>query len=215
MSIKAVSFGGRSDIKKITLGGGVLFEKQASVVFNQLIPNPTFADTSFWKYKKTYAFTVSDNVGRFVCNTATAGTNDVAVRANAPVDVLVGRSYYFGFSAKLPKGTAGRIFYAVNDGIASNVIWINYTAGQWTRFEGILTINEKNAGDTGYTGYSHATGFWVPLKGNTGAAVGDEYLLRDAMVVDLTAMYGAGNEPTLAAFRAAYPLDSYPYTPLQ
>ena len=215
MSIKAVTVGGRSDIKKITIGGGTLFEKQASIQFNQLIPNPTFTTTDFWKFKNTYALTVADNVGTCMCNKKTTGTNPYSLRACAPLNVLIGHVYYFGISVLLPFGNWGKLVYAVGDGIASNEVGVYYTAGVWSRLEALLTPKEYMEEETGYTGSGNTTGFWVPLKGNQPAAIGDQYSIRDAMCVDLTEMYGAGNEPTLAEFRAAYPLDSYPYTPIQ
>ena len=58
-------------------------------------------------------------------------------------------------------------------------------ANKWTRYSRI-----RNAGSSGYNGY-----YFVPYPTIDTAQVGDKVQIKSAISIDLTLMFGAGNEP--------------------
>lgn len=213
MSIKAVTIGGRSDIKKVTIGGGTLFQKSSGggAPTNQLIPNPFFADTSYYQWRHMTLDSVSDGVGTLTTtNNRTGTTFTWGMRLWAYMDVTAGHVYYFGVSVLLATSASyTKMRYEKGADLKSNELRFEHLVqGQWLRAEGLLTMTETVASaDLGR--------FDLSMNGNAAYSIGMTSYVKDCFCVDLTEMYGAGNEPTLAEFRAAYPLDAYPYAPLQ
>lgn len=93
--------------------------------------------------------------------------------------------------------------------VASSVGAFDDSSLSWQRSEGIGTISQGDAG----------SGKWLAFRlqdgTGTGAAtraVGDWMEVKDALFIDLTQMFGAGNEPsTVEEFKALFPNDSYAY----
>ena len=194
------------DVKKVERGGVVLWEKKTGPS-NQLIPNGNFADTSFWAFRRVEFVDVTNNVATLRCIEAQNNTNNISNRLCAPINLTNGHKYYVCADMKLPKGTRTTLYIAQNDaGKIASIIDI--AVGAWKRYDAILTSNLN------ITGNGYRDGIWYGLKGDAPSVVGDIYYVKNCMCVDLTAMYGAGNEPTKEQFRSEYTEDYYPYKPL-
>lgn len=161
-----------------------------TLVWNQLCSNGNFA--SNWTYSNASG-SVSNNVLTF---TATA-TNGYT-RANVKSGTVTNGHKYLGTIDVKCTSSASLIIYF--DPSANNVSRIGKTFGtDWETASIIWTSN--TTGDN-----------WYPRVYDNRASGWDAIQLRNAMIFDLTQMYGEGNEPTTPEeFRSYYPLPWYSY----
>ena len=153
-----------------------------TIKWNQLIQNGNFANgTTGWTLGGTGTATVSNGVLTY---TAASGNTMI----NQSVTIYKDRKYYISFIINSP--TTGYVGY-----FASPTQWFgsltNSDINKDFRFSTIIKA-----------GSNKATAFF----GSYGTSSGSSYKLSNIWIVDLTDIYGAGNEPTLAAFEAAFPV---------
>ena len=150
--------------------------------WNQLVENGNFADTSNWTTYNT-SFTVSDNIATI---TATAQWGRIS---KTPFEQINAHKYLI---ISTVKGTTDNY---VDTGIGNKYLTTN---NKWETVSFIIesasTSNRSiSIGDKRTSGW---TAFYV----------------KNTMCIDLTAMFGSGNEPsTVEEFTSLFPLPYYAY----
>lgn len=177
--------------------------KGRSIVWNQLVKNGNFVDTTGWSvYNGTgsasnnkYTFTVS-------------GTQTYAnVLQYMDKSVFVAGHKYYVTATITPQYSAGRVTVALHNGatIQEN-LWIADASSGKTNFVSTTFTISSNFVSEATTGTRLI--FYCP---QTESVQGNITVISNAWMVDLTKMFGAGNEPNLAQFRALFPDDYYEY----
>ena len=163
--------------------------------FNQLIQNGNFVDASIWtKYQCTLA--VSDNIG-YITLTSAATTS----RFQQVLRLYVGHKYFNTVTLLSPKTTD----YLV-------AAYSSTTSTTRAIRSGTLTANTKTTISGIYTPAIDSNVIRYQFNRNGDLAVNDVVQMSNAMVIDLTEIFGAGNEPTtVEEFKAIYPNDYYDY----
>ena len=187
--------------KDIPSGAKVMDVKMVggkSVVGNQLVQDVKFetrigdyADR-IWKNWGGMNVDVNDGVATFK-----ADGNWYGLIQN--VHVLENHKYYFGCDVKsdIPNNT---ILAPYADDVAFNEGVFKLTSDQWTHVSRI-EVAKKTADDCS---------IGVRAAGST-TIIGAKISCKDIQCVDLTQMFGAGNEPTLEQFEAMLTRPDYPY----
>ena len=149
-------------------------EKASKLFATNLVTNGDFVDTTGW----TGAYgsiSVSNNE-----LTYTTATPSGSARINKPDKIpnfISGNVYYARFMAYSPISNSVRIY--LGDGFTEIKI---LTAGIWTPISGIKTVSTNTE-----------LGFYISTEG---ASVGDIRKYKYTSVINLTAIFGAGKEPT-------------------
>lgn len=149
-------------------------EKASKLFATNLVTNGNFVDTTGW----TGAYgsiSVSNNE-----LTYTTATPSGSARINKPDKIpnfISGNVYYARFMAYSPISNSVRIY--LGDGFTEIKI---LTAGIWTPISGIKTVSTNTE-----------LGFYISTEG---ASVGDIRKYKYTSVINLTAIFGAGKEPT-------------------
>ena len=115
------------------------------------------------------------------------------------------KSSYITCTPQYPKENNGHVFY-----VCAN----NTTMSKSTWYYGLLNqygiLNDYGNGVIGKTHASAARSTGIEF---TKGVVFDNVIIKP-QIIDLTEMYGAGNEPkTVEEFRQKYPNELYPYSP--
>lgn len=187
----------RSGGGSIGSGAAVLEEiKGNTLVWNQLMEN-IYSDVMLAHSGSNSSITFS---GHSASWTPTTGAVCIAyVRLNPNYQgyfpFAIGHKIYIARSVK----TSDACLSNINDGNGWHTI--NYTAdGAWHRYSQIETF-------TSYTNQGMRL-----LQTNNLATVTGPIEIKDILLIDLTQMFGAGNEPATAAeFEAMFPLNYYAY----
>lgn len=161
--------------------------KGKSIVWNQMITNPHFTDGSNWSALGTLS--ISGNVARVTGN----GTR--TLYPTSSITTLANHIYYAWAYVRVSSSAAtARISgpYVVTEPTTNSTTFVK------------LTVIGSRTND--YVGN-------LPRIYTTGLPDANSYFeVKDFNVIDLTKMFGAGNEPTsVAEFEALYPLDYYDY----
>lgn len=125
-----------------------------------------------------------------------------AIRTATYPAVIANHIYYF--ACKFKPATDGYPYVRNNSGVTVNAFGVQTTpGGTWGNYERIV----------GATG--DADLYYFGQGGNTSQIqIGDSISFKDLVCVDLTRVYGAGNEPlTVYEFRSRFPKDYYEYNP--
>ena len=166
--------------------GSALFKefRGNSIVWNQLVQNGDFADSTGWQvYGGTLA--VSNNIA-----TVTASSSEVCQLYRANYGMTDGHKFLLACSVK---ATTGHVFYF---SAIPNLQDVNAT-GSWQRISLI------------YSGGVNLSYPRISMKQN---AANDTFQCSSFVIIDLTLMFGAGNEPsTVAEFEALYNKLYYAY----
>lgn len=186
--------------KTIPSGAKVMDVKMVggkSVVWNQLIQDVKFEQEidgqSAWRTQSGARITVNNGVASFTTNRQWAG---VAQR----LSVTKSHKYFVSINAKTDKAnnvllcpyTQATAFGTENKIVAPNT--------EWNKYAVILTAIE--------TLTDISVGF---RAGGETTIIGATNSCKDVQCVDLTQMFGAGNEPTLEQCREIFSNESYPY----
>ena len=173
--------------------------------WNQLVNHGNFDTTTGWtRYNSsTMSFSVSDNVG--IVNITGNQRQPLMYRTFNMAD---GHKFYYAHTLRITAATArnfrtGRLYtpnqYFQNTAFSTN----QFTS--WRKVSGVITAN------------SAKTRMYVGFYGQTTSdvlAAGDKLEIKNCMLIDLTDVYGAGNEPTAAQFEAENPELYYDYAPI-
>lgn len=177
--------------------------KGKSIVWNQLVKNGNFVDATGWS---TYNGTgsVSNNKYTFTVS----GTQTYAnVSQVMDKSVFVAGHKYYVTATITPQYSAGKVAVALHNGatIQENLWTANASSGKTNFVSTTFTISSNFV--SGATTSTRLI-FYCP---QTESVKGNITVISNAWMVDLTKMFGAGNEPTSAQFRALFPEDYYEY----
>jgi len=175
--------------------------KGKTLVWNQLVKNGDFANASGISAHNDASFSVSGNVATVVVGSSASQLTNSGISVHGD-GIITGHKYYISVFCKSATDLGLSVLNGLSGGHFSwDAGYGNETSipgdSVWHRVEKIGTATQTQ--DLG----------WV-----AGAFPPDvvTYYLRDFMVVDLTLLFGAGNEPTtVAAFEAIFPESYYPY----
>ena len=162
-----------------------------SIIFNQQIENGNFTSTTGWS-GTTCAFSVnSNNLGIATVNGAGNGK-----RIAHSVSVNSGHKYYYSIQVYPP----AQISFSVAFG-TTRLTAVDVSSGAWTKIENIWTAG-SNYSDIRYY---FDRGDVLPKT--------QKVYFSWAQLIDLTQMFGAGNEPTTVAdFKVMFPNSYYDYS---
>lgn len=171
-----------------------------TVVWNQLIEHGNFDSATGWSGAGYGTLTVANNIGNFTLSEV--GGSSRIERAFTPV---VGHKVFVTIDVKTPYDFQDGSYVSTTFQAGSwntQIARGTPSANTWTTIAGIRNVEQ---GDT----TSDKIRFYV---GGLSASVGDIVQFRNAMIIDLTQMFGAGNEPsTVEEFKAMFPNDYYEY----
>lgn len=168
--------------------------KGKSLVWNQLIQNGNFVDSTGWLAEANRSISVSNGVIRCTCTAISSQNNGFLQSGKAIVN---GHKYYL--SAVCRASNAGTNVFAIK----FNQAGVNKTFTITTEFQRMSAIQEATATRT--TNYNITynqmeSGWWFEVK--------------NTFVIDLTLMFGTGHEPsTVEEFEAMYHLLYYDHNP--
>ena len=168
---------GAIDVESKAVGeGGAQIEcvKGNTIAWNQLVLNGNFSDDSAWENVYNGTLSISNNIA-----TLTADSSGEAYIGN--IMTLYAHKYLFNVSAK-PSVTTNIIIRWENLGVN-----VEATADAWTTCKGITNIT-YNAG----TLHQLQLSFYA-------ISANDSVQLKNVQIIDLTLIYGEGNEPTTVA----------------
>jgi hypothetical protein len=170
-----------------------------TVVWNQLgkeinsnnwnVSRPTFASVAF-----------ADGVATVTITASSGGNSAYAIEMVQAYSVISGHKYYM--SVDVNSNTSGIDFINRCVDSTTGETYAITSTDTWLRFGSVVICN---ASDTpAYLMFAKANSAGTPTS--------VVYKVRNAMLIDLTLMFGAGNEPsTVAEFEAMFPASYYPY----
>ena len=167
--------------------------------WNQLVENGNFSDgTTGWSNTSAQtSLSAQDNVLKIdFVNTTTSKKKNARRSFNAPN----GHKMFVSFDARFSGSTSTYFLlsFSTSSDNGDKRTGVNIKDNEWTTEQNILTM------DADYTVLTIGT--------NSSTASGDYAEYRNVFVCDLTAMFGAGNEPaTVADFIALFPKSYYEY----
>ena len=176
--------------------------KGNTIVWNQLVANGNFTSTTGWgQGGSRSSLTVSDNVG-----TATLINSLSTTYQNySTVELVQGHKIFVHYEFKVPRATT-RVFACENNKTATAYIFSdlrNVPANTWQTVNALHTV---------VTGGTETLTFCYFTTSQDNYELGDQYQIKNCYCVDLTQMFGAGNEPaTVEEFTALFPLPYYKY----
>lgn len=171
---------------------GTLFVTSAEVdsnaiyTYNQLVKNGNFATADYWKSYFGATFTISNS--------------EVSILANQS-----GGISQSGFNFAKHKYFLSVESYGSSD---SDTLTINLTYNPQVSFDLTTSYQTYNTIiDVTYIAPSYGLSLYIL------PTIGSVVYLRNLYIIDLTLMFGSGNEPTVEECRALFPSDYYVYSP--
>ena len=164
--------------------------------FNQHVKNGNFVNTKNWSKSNGVNISASNNV---LSATITSSLDTVRIQTKTP-SFVNGHKYFYTFTIKPPK----RIMLLVNSQ--------KVPSGTATIRSGFFAEADTTSVFSGiYSPVSDSYYINIYFNRNTALAVSDVVEISNVMCIDLTEIFGAGNEPTVEEFRAIYPNAYYDY----
>lgn len=155
-----------------------------TLVWNQIMQNGNFESTSGWNINKASNtnFSVSGNI-------ATITTNDIYAGIYKPTSVTVGHKYFVSIETKNTDGIIiGASAFGGEKRLSANSNYVR-----------TFYLVTATSGSFNYVIY-------------TSVSTSNTINARNFMFIDLTAMFGSGNEPsTVEEFTSLFPLPYYTY----
>ena len=172
--------------------------KGNSVVWNQFIKNGDFATTTDWSPYQSANVSLNWGDGLTVTsNYAGTGGDPISVKQAIAQPFILGHKYFVHFEFSTSNSSLTPLLECYN-ALYSNEKKLDYVQSG----NHYYSINNVKA--------TRTTDCYLKALGTK--AVGDTWTFKNVMIIDLTQMFGAGNEPTtVEEFRALYPDSYYPY----
>lgn len=169
-----------------------------TVVWNQLVQNGTFADTSGWS---AFGGTISASNNELAYTLTTVNNNSFSniILRNCTL-IAPGHKFFVSMDVKLAHDCDILRFWVVAPTVQDNVSYElgAVSGGQWVTLTKVYTSTN--------TAQSEQIQFLSRNAYTNGYAVGDVDYIRNIVLIDLTQMFGPGNEPsTVAEFEAMFP----------
>lgn len=169
--------------------------KGKTLAWNQLVQNGNFANNNNWSTGDGISFTVTSNVAKLTKNTSVSGSGFISQAIN----LIVGHKYLIGFDAKCATGCRVRIItYSSSFGVETLYPWTELSS--WTRVATVVTLAKDNES------------YRIYADNGADSSVNVDVEVKNVILVDLTLMFGAGDEPTtVEEFESMFPLPYYEY----
>lgn len=169
-----------------------------TLVWNQLIQNGNFENTTGWSPTRGTVSASSNVLSYTITELSTSIGN--RVQQNTGFNGIKTHKYYVSFYINLLRtGDASFAFVDSSYGIQTNSVKNNLVSG-WNHFSNIFTNSIEST--VGVALCFDATGY----------SVNEVVQFKQLFLIDLTLMFGAGNEPTtVAEFENLFPLPYYKY----
>ena len=170
-----------------------------SVVVNQLIQDVkfeqgvSFQGTAIWYPNLNAAVTVDDGVATFITTKRWEGVSQYQA-------ITQGHKYFISISAKSDKANNAMLCPYSDKSVFGTENQTRTPNTEWNKYAVILTALK--------TSTNISIGF---RAGGVSTIIGATNSCKDLQFVDLTQMFGAGNEPTLEQCREIFVNESYPY----
>ncbi len=163
-------------------------------IFNQLVNNGNFS-SGFDGWTLFYAAGISTIENGFTAN-YTGSNRDFGVRQEL-LDISINDKLYIALDGLHISGkNSGVVFWDSNSFNNLKQSGITITETSWQSYSTIHTSTKINPRFGVYSAYTTETAFSV----------------KNVRIINLTKMFGAGNEPELGAFESMYPENYYPYS---
>lgn len=173
--------------------------KGNTLVWNQLVQNGNFADTSGWAPSRG-SLTASSNVLTY---TITAiGASDNQNRIARPINIPVGHITITKVEVYCPRATPFLIQFRCNSSQVGSLT-INVPANQWTE----ISFLRNNPTNLQYA----CDSIWLCANVMSGYSLNETIKFRNAMCVDLTALNSSAITD-LNSLKQFFPLPYYGYT---
>lgn len=172
--------------------GAMLSFGGRNVKFKQIVQNGNFADVSAWNRGTTnVSYTVSENVA--TVSTSADGNNYISQL----YDGIVGHKYLFTVDYKTSYvGNIANLYYGLNN---QRITVDSAGTNNWVTFANIVTAQQDPSTNL----------FQIRLQCRVASAPSQ---FRNCMLIDLTEMFGVGNEPSAEGFLELFADDFYEYT---
>lgn len=181
-----------------------------TVVWNQLVLDGDFTNATYWNANNGTK-SVANNVFTATCNYSegTTGANFYITQLSTRrFAVVEGHKYFMSIDARFSRDNPNDLWFRLYHTEISPAV---YSSGTTDHTGGVVA-------DTWY----HFTGIAIPARTDAKTSVllwprtlqyeaGDTIQVKNCMVVDLTFMFGAGNEPTAEEFEDMLTADYYAY----
>ena len=165
-----------------------------TVKFNQQVPNGNFADSdTSWTYQTSGTHSVTNGVLSYVWN-GQYSRNGIESRNCV---LVASHKYYFAATIKNTASAQRGYYVGQAYGVSINGL---FGVGEKKRISGIVAVNTAPGG----------SGYFFAIYGSTN--VDNSIELSDVVAIDITAIYGSGNEPSVSEFEAQYSASYYPYS---
>lgn len=188
--------------KDIPSGAKVMDVKMVggkSVVVNQLIQDVKFEQgvsnygTAIWYPNLNADVTVDDGVATFITAKKWEGVSQYQT-------ITQGHKYFISATAKSDKANNTMLCPYTDKSVFGTENQISIPNTEWNTYAVVLTALETSA--------DMSIGF---RAAGDSTIIGATNSCKDIQCVDLTQMFGAGNEPTLEQCREIFANESYPY----
>lgn len=168
-------------------------ETTSSVMFNQLIKNGNFENTDNWIFTNADSYSVEDNVLTLV----------VTRQYGSPLlqyvlDFEPYHYYYMSLDFKQDvQGGYTDVCLSQNASNRQSFFSIQTSSSDFIHYSKISQVNNTTIN--------------ALLISNFSANITQTMYIKNIMLIDLTKMYGTGNEPNLNDFETQFPLEYYEY----
>lgn len=169
------------------------------VALNQLVQNGDFESTDKWRVPANgyVTFTVVNNIAKIEVVSSSVSTPTMALTQLQSFAGVVGHKYYYETRFR-PTKNANAFIYHVGGGFSQ---FSNIVANSWNTIKEIQTCSSTSINAVGIT------------QDTSNITVGDYYEVDYFEIIDLTQMFGAGNEPTTTSDNRIQWLLSLGYVP--
>ena len=176
-----------------------------TLAWNSLVQNGNFASDSGWIVTGGATMSIASNIATIDLSSPSSGVIGVYQGISMTKDHI----YYFAFDVKFSTAdfTADPSFYIASTGLYGLPGSFSLSPDKSTSWKTYSAIS-RPIGANG----EFANGFGLRLYNALNNTVPSNFQLSNTLLIDLTLMFGAGNEPsTVEEFESMFPEPYYPY----
>lgn len=174
-----------------------------SVVMNQLVQNGNFADASGWSSAgDTYgSIAVSNNKCTWTCSSTPSAYHNTGMRRSGTIPTAVPIGHKIFLSADVTSSISANVsLFLLSTNGHYDYTYASVNANTKTRIEGIKTTTHEDNRPK------------ICFLSTTDVVEGVTLSAENFIIIDLTQMFGSGNEPSsIAEVRAILPASYYAY----
>ena len=176
-----------------------------TIVWNQMVNNGNFdsAVPQAWEKASTVAF--ADHIATFTAVQNPAGEENAGMLRQGLTGMVEGHKYLLHFEFKKTGTKSFRVSYHMGSTVNNQLFNTTAAVPNFVKKEIVFTASNIPA-QSNNRGLRFSGVTSNPFEPGTG------YSVKNCFLIDLTVMFGAGNEPASAdEFRAMFPLPYYAY----